>query len=76
MGEENGYKRWGDKMLGWSVVVVGALSAILWGILWSTVSASQERIGKMEGKDGVIEERLRSMNEKLDRIEEGLRRKP
>lgn len=75
MGVENGERRWTDKLLGFSVALVGALSAILWGIVWSSVSSAQARLGILEGDKRVIEERLKSMDGKLDRIEKALERR-
>ena len=75
---ENGngeVKRWNDRFIGWTVMLIGALSAILWGLVWSGVSNAQGRLSELEGDKRGIQEQLKSMNEKLDRIERHMQTK-
>ena len=75
---ENGngeVKRWNDRFIGWTVMLIGALSAILWALVWSGVSNAQGRLSELEGDKRVIQEQLKSMNEKLDRIERHMQTK-
>lgn len=64
-----GDRRLTDKLVGGMAVVIGALSAIIWGIIWTQVSSTTGRVAVLEGDKRVIEEKLNEMKNSLDRIE-------
>jgi hypothetical protein len=41
-----------------SLAIVGTLTLILWGILWTNVSAADARLNVLESAKGVIETKL------------------
>lgn len=66
-------RRWQDRLLQWAVLLVGALSAILWGILWSNVSSAQYRLSTVEARQGIYEVQYKELKETLNEIKAELR---
>lgn len=62
-------RRWSDKLLGGMAVIIGAMSAIIWGIIWTQVASTTVRVATLEGDKRVIETKLDEMKNQLNRIE-------
>lgn len=56
MGDDG--HRWTDKFWNLALIVIGALSAILWGIIWGSVSNLQARTAALEASQQVTSVKL------------------
>lgn len=65
--------RWTDKLWNLALVTIGALSAILWGIIWGNVSNLQGRTSALEGDKRVMEAKLDLISADLKEIKQDLK---
>jgi len=55
------------------IVVVGLITGGVFSVLWAASNDHGRRVREVEQTNGRMDERLKSMDKKLDRIEEALR---
>jgi len=73
MIQEVNHHRWYDRLFSFTVAIIGALSAILWGNVWSSVSNVQQRVGVLEGDKRVIDQKLDNITQTLHEIRSELK---
>lgn len=66
--------RWTDKLVPGMAIIIGALSTIIWGIIWTQVATNAAKVATLEGDKRVIEVQLIEMKGTLDRIERAMER--
>ena len=62
-----------DRILMVAVTIIGALTTIIWGIVWSNMTNLQTRVGVLEGDKRVIEQQLKGIIDSQKDIKDEVR---
>lgn len=66
-------RRWYDKLMGWLTGTIGAMSVIIWSLVWTTVTTLQGKVSMLEVESRVLEERSKATALVLSDIKEQLK---
>ena len=51
-----------NRLLGWALAIVGALSAILWGIVWQSLSSTTHQAGELTTAYRVLDVKIQTLD--------------
>lgn len=51
-----------NKLLGWTLAIVGGLSAVLWGIVWQGLSNNTHQAGELSSAYKVLEVKIQTLD--------------
>lgn len=58
-----------DRVLTIATTIIGALTMVIWGIVWMNLTNIMGRTATLEGDKRVIEQRLKSIDDGQDQIQ-------